>query len=93
MYLQTSQNNVYAEAWQDITTLYETDPVVLSADHQEHIDKVLEGNYAYIGDKTGFETAMSQHCNLEVVKDEFLPSQYAIGLQNNSAFVDIVSQG
>jgi hypothetical protein len=38
--------------WNGIVKFNQTDPSVLSSNPAEHINKVLEGEYAYIADKT-----------------------------------------
>lgn len=52
------------------------------------LSQVLQGGYAYINDKTGFELEMAKEtgCEIDMIKDEFIPFQYAVGLQNNSAY-------
>lgn len=68
-----------------------TDVNVLNTDPEYHMQRVLDGNYAYIGDKTQMEIRMSTECTLQTIEEEFLPLQYALGLQNNSPYKKIFS--
>ena len=65
----------------------------VSSDHNTHMQLVYGGEYAYLSDLISFEVEMSNSCNLEVMKEKFSPVYYAIGVQNNSAYRDVLSQG
>jgi hypothetical protein len=77
--------------WNGIVKFNQTDPSVLSSNPAEHINKVLEGEYAYIADKTYMELAMAKHCDLVMGSADILPLQYAIGLPENSPFTGMFS--
>ena len=66
---------------------------VLSSDHSTHIRMVYAGKYAYLSDLISFEVEMRNSCDVAVMKEKFSPVYYAIGLQNNSAYEDILSYG
>ena len=66
---------------------------VLSTSHEEHLEMVYAGGYAYVSDLSSFAVEMSKRCDLTVMKERFSPLHYAIGLQNNSAYDDIFSKG
>jgi len=64
---------------------------VLSTNHTLHMLKVKAGHYAYIVDKTTSELAMARSCDVTMLHLEFMPLHYSIGLQNNSAYKDLVN--
>ncbi|VDI82414.1 Hypothetical predicted protein [Mytilus galloprovincialis] len=66
-----------------------SDTRVLSYIGDEHIGKVLEGNYAFIVDKTFFDMTMIDNCELAMPLAEVLQLQYAMALPNNSPFTKI----
>ncbi|CAC5406414.1 unnamed protein product [Mytilus coruscus] len=79
------------ELWRGIITFNATDPSVLSSDPEVHVTKVLKGEYAYVADKTFMDLAMTNNCDLAIATSDILPVQYAIGLPNNSSFVQMFS--
>ncbi|XP_069104062.1 glutamate receptor ionotropic, delta-1-like isoform X1 [Argopecten irradians] len=82
----------FKSVWQGIERFNESDPSVLSTNPDVHIQKVLEGNYAYLGDKTQIEIKMANECTLRTGKEEVLPFQYAFGLPNLSPFTEMISR-
>ncbi|XP_076082815.1 glutamate receptor ionotropic, kainate 4-like isoform X1 [Mytilus galloprovincialis] len=79
--------------WNGMIATNQTDPRVLSTIPKVHMQKLREGNYAYIAEKSYFEIEASFDCDLKRVNEEFLPLQYAIGLPNNSPYTNIFSIG
>ncbi|VDI39698.1 Hypothetical predicted protein [Mytilus galloprovincialis] len=79
------------ELWYGIIKFNATDSSVLSSDPGVHISKVLKGEYAYVADKTFMDLAMTNNCDLAIATSDILPVQYAIGLPNNSPFVQMFS--
>ena len=63
-----------------------TDPSVLSTNVDVHLSKVLEGKYAYIGDKTLITLFRGENCELITAKEDVLHVYYAPGLPNNSPY-------
>ena len=57
----------------------------------DHLDDVMAGGYAVIADKTTFEREMSEECGLEMIKESFMPLEYAIALQHQSAYKRLIS--
>lgn len=78
--------------WSRMEIFKEKDPTVLSTNQTLLIRKVLDGGYALLGDKTGFEMVMSKHCDLDMLKEKFIPQTYSPGLHNNSAYGFIISK-
>ena len=90
----TYQHSILPEfkaVWSKIVEFNKTDPSVLSADPDKHIAKALDGNYAYLGDKTQITLEMATECTLQTGEEEILPFQYAFGLPNNSPFTSLFS--
>ena len=74
-----------------IKSFEENQGFVLSSSHAEHLDHMYSSNYAYICDMTGIEVELSKNCDVEVMKERFLIAPYSIGLQDNSAYRDSIS--
>ena len=53
--------------------------------------QVLAGGFAYINEKTTFELLMSSHCQIQLMKETFLPLPYGIAMQYGSAYKSILS--
>ena len=68
------------------------DPTIYSTNHSFHMNRVLIDNYAYIGDTSGFEQAMSELCDIDMIRDEMFPYQYSLAVQKNSAYWAKVNQ-
>ncbi|XP_046342594.1 glutamate receptor 4-like isoform X1 [Haliotis rufescens] len=79
-------------AWEGIKRFNATDPSVLSLNPLDHYNKVKEGSYGYIADRSMMERWMAESCDLQMIKENFFPLQYAIALPNNSAYVSIFSE-
>ena len=89
--LKTSTLPEYQTLWNGIVGYNRTDNRVLSVLGDVQIEKVIEGDYAYIGDKTYFDMIMVNNCDLAMTLAEILQLQYAIALPNNSPFTKMFS--
>ncbi|XP_045201973.2 probable glutamate receptor [Mercenaria mercenaria] len=87
-----SDNPTYKPIGDGIRDFNKTDPDVLSTDPEVHIRKVKEGKYAWIGDKTYIEIAMSKECSLTSINEEFLPLKYGLGFVKNSPHTAIFTK-
>lgn len=69
-------------------TFAESDPSVLSSNQSEHLQKVWEGDYAYIQDRTPLlvQASKDKNCELVIMPDGFLPMPFGIGLQKGSPY-------
>ncbi|CAC5375407.1 GRIK2 [Mytilus coruscus] len=88
---KTSELPEYQAVWRRIVEYNQTDTRVLSVKGDVQIDKVIEGDYAYIGDKTYFDMTMVNNCDLAMTLAEILQLQYAIALPNKSPFTKMFS--
>ncbi|CAC5375410.1 unnamed protein product [Mytilus coruscus] len=86
---KTSEIPEYKKIWSGVVEYNKTDTRVLSYIGDIHIGKVLEGNYAFIVDKTFFDMTMINNCELTMTSAEVLQLQYAMALPNNSPFTKI----
>ncbi|CAG2198776.1 GRID1 [Mytilus edulis] len=77
--------------WKGVVANNKTNPNILSANGDVQVRLVMEGHYAYIGDKTHFELTMATNCHLTMVLSDIVSMQYAIALPNNSPFTKIFS--
>ncbi|XP_067682011.1 glutamate receptor-like isoform X1 [Haliotis asinina] len=89
---QKTNTSEYIQAWEGIKRFNATDPSVLSRDPKDHYNKVKAGSYGYIADRSMMERWMAESCDLQMIKENFFPLQYAIALPNNSAYVSIFSE-
>ena len=70
----------------------ERDPDILSPNHSLQLQKVELERYAYIVDVTSIQTEMAVNCHLTMLDLRFMPLHYCLGLQNNTAYKDIVNE-
>ena len=82
---------MYSGVWQKIQVFEESHSFVLSPSHTQHLDHMYSSKYAYICDMTGIWMEQAKNCDVEVMKERFLVAPYSVGLQNNSAYKDVVS--
>ncbi len=54
---------------------------------------VINGGYAYITPLITAEVEMAKSCEMSLVKEQFFPQYFAFGLQNNSAYNELFSDG
>ena len=78
--------------WQMMKVFRENGKPVLSTDITQHLQMVNEGNYAYLNVETLVKFEMAKSCELQLGKERLSFEPYAIGLQNNSAYLDVFSQ-
>nr|KAG5694584.1 hypothetical protein BaRGS_014997 [Batillaria attramentaria] len=57
----------------------------------QHLAKVKAGKYAYIGEMSTMLLFLKSECDLFIIKEQFLPLQYAVGLVNDSAYTSVFS--
>lgn len=88
---QSSNLPTYKKLWEGVVSFNESDPSVLALTTEEHVQKVLEGGYAFIADRTGMDIRKSTNCDLMTTDDKFFPMMYGIGLPNNSPYTKIMA--
>ena len=88
---QHSKAHVYSGMWQKIQSFEESHGFVLSPSHSEHVSHMYSSKYAYICDVTAIWVEQAKNCGVEIMKERFLMAPYSIGLQNNSAYKDVIS--
>ncbi|CAG2205591.1 unnamed protein product [Mytilus edulis] len=91
MFFEHSDNPTNQAVWQGIVAFNQTDKRVLSNSEKDHMQKVKEGQYAYIAEKSYLEAVVSEDCDLGMTKEEILTLQYGVGLSNNSPYTKIFS--
>lgn len=89
--LQKTQLGNYKKLWNMILDKRQDKPDVISSDHLRHLEMVSEGYYAYMTDATTSHISMSQDCSLAVMQEPLYSDIYAIGVQNNSAYRNLLS--
>ena len=65
---------------------------VLSANNTYQLEQVKAGKYAYMVDMTAAQYFVAENCGCAIAPDRFLPFQYTVALQLNSAYTDDISQ-
>ncbi|XP_076095691.1 glutamate receptor ionotropic, kainate glr-3-like [Mytilus galloprovincialis] len=85
----TQPDNV--KFWNGVVAYNKTNPSILSTDPNVQIRLVMEGDYAYVGDRTAMELAMDNNCHLAMVLSDLLAMHFAIALPNKSPFTKIFS--
>ncbi|KAL4219833.1 hypothetical protein ACF0H5_020245 [Mactra antiquata] len=92
MILRTSTNPTFRAVGDSMIEFSKSDPDILNTSVDAQIEKVMKGNYAWIGDKTSIELAMVEECALTTTKEMFMPMSYAFGFINNSPHAPVFSQ-
>ena len=79
--------------WQRIEEFNKSDPGVLGFSHSGHIQKVKDGYYVYILDRTSMELEMATDCTIKELGEsldyKFL---YSIGMRKNSAYQHLLGE-
>ena len=63
----------------------------MNGDPNVHLERVKQGGYAWIGDKTTIELEMAKECGLMTIKEEFLPLKYALVFPKHSTHLSTFS--
>lgn len=88
---QSSSANIWTKLRKRMEEFAETDPLIYTLNDTIHLQRVIQGGYAYIGDTTSFEVEMSKTCNIDMIRDQFVPEQYSVALWKNSAYWKVVN--
>ena len=65
---------------------------VLNEDHNVHMERVQQGNYVYLIDKTEADYLIEQHCDFTIAPEQFSTMPYSVALQKNSVYKRAVTQ-
>ncbi|XP_050407044.2 glutamate receptor ionotropic, delta-2 isoform X1 [Patella vulgata] len=87
--LQTSNRSDYRQVWSGIEKFSQSDPGILSLSGDDHLERVLAGDYVFLGDYTLMEIWETQYCDLFTIEEHFFPMQFGLGLLNNSAYTTV----
>ncbi|XP_053403153.1 probable glutamate receptor [Mercenaria mercenaria] len=79
-----SFNPIFKATGEAYVEFNKSDPTILHTNPAFHVERVKEGKYAWIGDKTYIEIAMASECSLVSIKEEFMPLIYVFGFKDNS---------
>ena len=77
---------MFKEIGDKIRKFNQSDPDVLTYSHATHLRKLKSGKYAYIADLTASQLEIGQSCDMDIIKEDFIPLNYALALQKNSAY-------
>ena len=65
---------------------------MLSSNLADHANMLNKGQYAFIADEMYLKTVITKFCDLQIGKELLDYDPYAIGFQNNSAYLDLFSE-
>ena len=82
---------IYSYLLDGVQEFIKDDIPALSSKHSIHMNTVHSGGYTYIADVTTLELEAANDCNLAIMKEQFSPMYYALGMQNNSVYNDLFS--
>ena len=77
--------------WSKVRAWAADDPGYLTTNVTVHYARLLQGSYAFIGDRATFERWKAARCDLELARETLLPTDYGVGLPNDSAYVRVFS--
>ncbi|KAK7104405.1 hypothetical protein V1264_019127 [Littorina saxatilis] len=90
--VKASNSILYNQLWSNVQKWSADDPSFLTTDVNLHYARLLEGEYAFVSDRATFERWKATRCDLELGRESFLPTDYGVGLPNDSAFVRVFSE-
>lgn len=71
----------------------EEDPALVSTNITYHLERVNEGNYVFLNDKSMLLLEAEENCeSLVVLRETFLTLQFALGLHQNSTYREMFSE-
>ncbi|ESO96449.1 hypothetical protein LOTGIDRAFT_115645 [Lottia gigantea] len=79
----------YKEVWKNMVEFNKTDPDVFHPDQSVHLQKILAGNYAFLTDRSVLASWTNHSCNVSLLPEKIFPNHYALGLPDNSPYLDI----
>ncbi|XP_021375561.1 probable glutamate receptor [Mizuhopecten yessoensis] len=82
---------VYLKVWDGVVKANASDPRALSPDPAIHIQKILQEDYVYFGDKVVMDMRRVNDCRLTTVGEEIPNMSYGVGLPNHSPYTNIFS--
>ena len=92
LYLSTSTLYPIADIWKNMKRFDEYDDDILSSGYGSMSEKVKSDNFVYFIDSTHIQYEMSMDCNLCQLSENLLTTNYAVGLQQNSAYKDLMNK-
>ncbi|XP_067682394.1 glutamate receptor ionotropic, kainate glr-3-like [Haliotis asinina] len=90
---QESNISVYHKVWNGVEEIMANEPDWLSLDGDEHMRRVVESQYVYLAEESTLEMWDDpRRCDLQMLRDNFYFSKYAIGLPKRSAYTQLFSK-
>lgn len=68
-------------------------PWVLHPSFPEQVKRVEKGGYAFMTDSAAADITIADNCELVKADETFMMYQYGVGLQKNSAYTRMFSEG
>ena len=91
---QFSEEGVYKRLWAKIVRFEEAGLPVLSTSHSFHIERASQAGstYAYINEVSNSRlVATKSNCTLLILPETFFSNKYAVGMQNNSVYKEVIN--
>ncbi|XP_064594549.1 glutamate receptor U1-like [Liolophura sinensis] len=89
MLFPKSENEIYKKLWNGIQRFWKENPNLLNKSHAVQVNRVRAGGYVYLNDKSKNLIEIAQDCTLAMGKQEFLPLNFGIGLQQDSPYKEL----
>ncbi|XP_050407761.1 glutamate receptor ionotropic, delta-1 [Patella vulgata] len=90
--LSNSNLSDFKRMWQGIVEFNRTDPQVLSPDSDVHKHKVMTEDYGFIADVPAAHMWMMESCQFTMLKEKFVPQNYAYAVQKGSPYAKYFSE-
>ena len=91
---QYSKEGIYKKLWTRIKQFENEGLPILSFDHNLHLQRTgQEGNkYAYINDVSSSRLVSAKsNCSVSIMPEYFFSLKYAVGMQNNSVYRELIN--
>lgn len=60
--------------------------------NEPHMEYVQDQNYVFLTDEMTVEIEQAKSCEIAVGKEKYIPMKYGVGMQNNSAYRDMMDR-
>ncbi|XP_071080840.1 glutamate receptor ionotropic, kainate 3-like [Haliotis cracherodii] len=90
---QESNISVYQKIWHHVEVNMANDPDWLSKEGDEHLGRAAESQYVYLAEESTLEMWDDpRRCDLQMIRDSFHYSKYAVGLPKHSIYTQLISK-
>ncbi|XP_046381328.2 glutamate receptor ionotropic, delta-2-like [Haliotis rufescens] len=90
--IETSNDSKLIGLWERIVASKDADNDIFNHNISVHMKKVMTENYAFLNDVFELEVYVKTLCDVYILKEQFLPQQYSLLLQQGSPLTDMFSK-